>query len=261
MTHASTFGQFPDGLSGASVTMEFSGQHGAPTVDARGHVAQNETFFDGTSTTDAEGPNGLLKHGIDEFPEDDYITRGILIDLPHCMGIDMLPENTTVSLDQFSSCQDKQGIAIQSGDSVLIRTGYGALFSTDPTAYTTNYPGMGQDVASYLVNLDIFLSGADNIGWDAPNTFPGHATLIAQNGIFIVENMNLELLSSACQEKNVFEFALVVNPPKIKGAAAMASNVFAIFSPDGGNDTSGGANRCLMVAAMGLAGVMLWELL
>lgn len=230
-THEGTLGQFPGGLSASSVTLQFSGQHGAPTIDAIGHIAVNGTAFGGVPIAELQSDQGLLQMGIDEYPEDKYLNRGILVDIPYCKGVDKLSENTIITEADVVECLEMEGgVVIKEGDSVLIRTGYGALFETDPEAYLTNYPGPSAEVATYLAGKKIFLTGADNISWDAANTpFPSHVILIPQNGIYIVEQMNLEGISKACQEKQSWEFGLVMNPPKVKGAAAAAANSFAIF--------------------------------
>ena len=61
------------------------------------------------------------------------------------------------------------------------------------------------------------------------STFPAHRILIAESGIYIVENLNLEELASALAERRVFEFALVLNPPRIRGATGAAANAFAVI--------------------------------
>ena len=230
-THEGTLGSFPDGLSASSVQLQFSGQHGAPTIDAIGHIAVNGTAFGGVPIGDIQSDKGLLKMGIEEYPEDKYTNRGILVDMPYCKEVEMLSENTIITQADVVECLEKQGgLEIKDGDSVLIRTGYGALFASDTDSYTTNYPGPSAEVATYLAEKKVFLTGADNLSWDAANTpFPAHVILIPENGIYIVENMNLEALAKTCQDKKTWEFALVMNPPKIQGAAAAAANSFAMF--------------------------------
>ena len=235
MTHNGTLGAFPGGISAATFQVNFSGQHGGPTVDALGHIGLNNVLFDGTPATDIDGVNGLLKYGIDEYPEDRYVNRGILVDIPYCKGNvdELLPQFYAISVDDITDCVAKEGIEIREGDSVLIRTGWGSLFATDPIAYVTNYTGVGGEAASYLAENKIFLTGTDVLAYDVANSpFPCHGILIAQSGIYIVESMNLEPLSKACLEKETWEFALVLNPPKFKGLAAMPTNVFAIFMPE-----------------------------
>jgi kynurenine formamidase len=59
--------------------------------------------------------------------------------------------------------------------------------------------------------------------------FPCHRILIGDSGIYIVENLNLEELSRVLAEQKVYEFVLVMNPPRIRGATGMAVNAFAIL--------------------------------
>ena len=59
--------------------------------------------------------------------------------------------------------------------------------------------------------------------------FPAHRILIGQSVIYIVENMNLEKLGEALAAGGSYEFALVINPPRIRGATGGAINAFAIL--------------------------------
>jgi kynurenine formamidase len=58
--------------------------------------------------------------------------------------------------------------------------------------------------------------------------FPVHMRLIADSGIYIIENLNLEELSSA----RAYEFAVVVPPIKVLGGTGSAVRVFALVSKD-----------------------------
>ena len=64
---------------------------------------------------------------------------------------------------------------------------------------------------------------------DKGSLFPCHRILIGDKGIYIVENLNLEELSSVLAEQKIYEFVLVLNPPRIRGATGMAVNAFAIL--------------------------------
>ena len=56
-----------------------------------------------------------------------------------------------------------------------------------------------------------------------------HRVLIAEHGIYLVENRNLEELAEALASTSSYEFALVINPPRIRGATGGAINAFAIL--------------------------------
>src|SRR5437879_6685464 len=90
-THANTLGTFgdatpqhPDGqLSFTSAVMHFSNQHGAPSIDAIGHIGTDGTLFGGvdakatTSNPDGIGASGVGANlSIDHFPTDLLVNRG-----------------------------------------------------------------------------------------------------------------------------------------------------------------------------------------
>ena len=191
LTH-NTSGEFlPAGMSAASFALQFSGQHGAPTVDALGHIGVNNTVYTGEAAADINSPTGLTKLGIDEYPEDKYINRGVLIGIPYCLSgmLDPwsppLPQFYAVSDEEIISCAAQENAEIKEGDSVLIRTGWGPLFASDPLAYGTNQSGvLAGSGAQLLADAKIFLTGTDTLTYDAAGTpFPAHITLIAQRGI------------------------------------------------------------------------------
>jgi kynurenine formamidase len=124
-------------------------------------------------------------------------------------------------------------VEVQPGDSVLIRTGYGKFFEADRAKYSGFRPGPGEEAARWLVSKRIFLAGDDQMSFEVVpekgTIFPCHRILIADNGIYIVENLNLEELARALAESRVYEFALILNPPRIRGATGAAANAFAII--------------------------------
>lgn len=60
--------------------------------------------------------------------------------------------------------------------------------------------------------------------------FPAHRILLAENGIYIVENFNLEQLARVLAERETYEFLLVLNPPRLRGATGAPLSAFAIIA-------------------------------
>src|SRR5712692_4586952 len=104
-THANTrgifgaFGENPVGqLSFTSEVMHFSGQHGAPSIDAIGHIGRDGKLFGGvdaakaTSNPDGIGASGVGANlAIDKFPSDLLISRGVLLDVASMVRGDLTP--------------------------------------------------------------------------------------------------------------------------------------------------------------------------
>ena len=231
-THKSTAGMIP-GIAFAGDMMFFSGQHGAPTIDALGHISSNGKLYGGLDAVASESSQGLLKLGIETYPKERLVNRGILLDLARFKGVDALSPGQEISGEDLEATAKAQGVEVRAGDSVLIRTGYGKYFSADKAKYLGVRPGIGESGARWLAAKQVFLAGADTITFDvfseAGTTFPAHRILIAESGIHIVENMNLEELGQALMTARVYEFPLVLNPLRIKGATASPLNAFAIL--------------------------------
>jgi kynurenine formamidase len=231
-THAQTEGWIPN-LSFASDMMYYSGQHGAPTIDALGHIGTGGKLYGGVDASASEGPGGLTALGIEHYPAKRFVNRGVMLDVARYLKVDMLKPGQEISANELEATAKAQGVEIRKGDSVLIRTGFGQHFEAQPDRYLGPRPGIGESGARWLGAKGVFLTGADTLTYDVfpkgGSAFPAHRILIAENGIYIVENLNLERLGKALDALGTWAFPLVMNPPRIRGATAAALNAFAIL--------------------------------
>jgi kynurenine formamidase len=232
-SHAQTKGAIPGGIAFAADMMFFSGQHGAPTIDALGHISDNMKMFGGADATASEGASGLLTLGIEAYPKERLINRAVLLDVARFKKVEALAPGQEISAQDLEATARAQGVEIRAGDSVLIRTGYGKYFETDKAKYAGWRPGPDESAARWLAGKKVFLAGDDQMSFEVVpekgTVFPCHRILIADNGIYIVENLNLEELSRVLADQKVYEFVLVLNPPRIRGATGAAVNAFAIL--------------------------------
>lgn len=226
-SHRETEGMIP-GIAFAADIMVFSGHHGAPTIDAIGHVSTGGKLYGGFDAAKSEGTAGLTEQGIETYPKEKFVNRGVLLDVARYKGVDVL-EPGVISAADLEETAEAQGVEVRAGDSVLIHTGHGKYFDADREKYLGPVPGIGEESARWLAAKDVFLVGADQLTLDAALPFPGHRILIAENGIHSVENMNLTELASALAERATYEFVLVLNPLRLKGATASPLNAFAIL--------------------------------
>ena len=232
-SHKQTKGMIPGGIAFAADMMFFSGQHGSPNLDALGHISDNMKLFGGVDAATSEDAAGLLKLGIEAYPKERFVNRGVLLDVARFKNVDALAPGYEITADDLEATAKAEGVEIQPGDSVLIRTGYGKFFEADKAKYMGLRPGPGESAARWLASKKIFLTGDDQMTYEVfpqqGSVFPCHRILIADNGIYLVENMNLEELAKALADMKVYEFVLVLNPPRIRGATGAAANAFAII--------------------------------
>jgi kynurenine formamidase len=236
MTHE-IFGQVPGSrVSWTSEMMFFSGQHGAPTIDAIGHIGRDLKLHGGVDAVAATStPGGIGGNlGIEAFPLDLVVSRGVLLDVArHVAGgqPDPLPPGFEITGKHLDETMAAQGVDVRKGDSVLIRTGWGQLFGKDNAKYLGEQsPGPGQDAAKWIIARGVRLAGDDTATFEkrpaayGKELFSVHMMLLTDNAIYIVENMNLEPLSAA----RAYTVALVIAPLKIQGASGSPLRAVAL---------------------------------
>ena len=230
-THKQTNGWIPQ-LSFAADMMYFSGQHGAPTMDALGHIGHDGKLFGGLAADQNESPAGLLALGIEHYPKEKFINRGVLLDVARFKGMDTLAPGYEITAADLEATAKAQGVEVKAGDSVLIRTGYGKFFG-DKAKYMGLRPGPGEGAAKWLAEKKVFLTGDDQLTYEVypekGTIFPAHRILIADNGIYIVENLNLEELGEQLAARKSYAFALVMNPLRLRGMTGSPLNAFALL--------------------------------
>jgi len=163
-THANTRGTFGDGdpgqLSFTSEVMDWSGQHGAPSIDAIGHIGRDGKVFGGldaaavTSNPDGIGTSGVGANlAIDQFPTDLMVNRGVLLDVARLVQGDWspLPAVFEIKAEHLERAARHQRVQLKKGDTVFIRTGWGPYFKANPDLYKGNdSPGPSVGGAKFL---------------------------------------------------------------------------------------------------------------
>ncbi len=232
-SHKATTGFIPGGIAFAADMMFFSGQHGAPTIDALGHISDNGKLYGGADAAASEGANGLAAQGIENYPREKFVNRGVLLDVARHKGVSALDPGYEITAADLEATAAAEKVEVRQGDSVLIRTGYGQFYNADRAKFMGPRPGPGEEAAKWLAAKRIFLTGSDQLTYEVfpekGTIFPGHRILIADSGIYLVENLNLEELAEALARRGRHEFVLVLNPLRIKGATGSPINAFALL--------------------------------
>jgi len=236
MTHE-IFGQVPGSrVSWASDIMYFSGQHGAPTIDAIGHIGRDLKLHGGVDAVAATAtPAGIGNDlGIDSFPADLMLNRMVFLDVARQLAggkPDPLPPGFEITGKHLEDAMKAHGVEVRRGDSLMIRTGWGQYFGKDNARYLGEQsPGPGQDAARWIIDRGVRLAGDDTVTFEkrpaayGKELFSVHMMLLADSGIYIVENANLEGLSAA----PVHVALLVLTPLKIQGATGSPLRALAV---------------------------------
>ena len=197
-------------------------------IDGLGHMGINHVYYNGNRAQDFVVPTGLTKLSIDRLPP--IVSRGVLLDFTKLLGQDILPAGTAINRAEIERAADAAGVEIESGDVVLLHTGWLNHMDSNPQKFMAGQPGLGLDGAKYLAALGVVAVGADN--WalevipaeDPEQAFPVHPELLAKNGVYILENMDTRGLAA----DGVAEFLFVLGQPRFVGAVQAVINPVAI---------------------------------
>jgi len=209
-------------------------------IDGLGHAAIDSVFYNGLEPKDFYDRTGLKKFGIHEIPP--IVTRGVVLDILgylkeqgskaviHKGGVDMLAAGTAINRAEIEGAAARQGVGFQTGDVILLHTGYMKMAEIDPAAARVGWPGIGVEGAVFLAGKNPVAIGGDTIGTEAQPAekdgefVPVHQELIVKRGIYILENMvTAELVAD-----KAWEFMFVLGPARFKGAVQMVINPVAI---------------------------------
>ena len=208
--------------------------------DGLGHIGKHLSMADGsgksvfyngfTQEDDMGAPYGLRKLGIEKVKP--FITRGVLIDIAGYRGLSHLPHSYEVTVADVRGALARQRIqeaGIEPGDALFFRYGWAKLWR-DPETYNLNPPGIGLEVAAWVIEKKASMVGSDSWPtevWPNPNPelqVPVHQELITKNGIFNLENMVFEELVG----DGVYEFLFIHTPIRFKGATGSPARPIAV---------------------------------
>lgn len=228
----------PDQFGGATVPSEnrmsyaddmFTGWLGVGSqIDSFAHLGIDNVFYNGNRAADFIHTTGVTRLGIEGIPP--MVTRGVLVDMARARNKPMLEEGEIITADDLRAAMRDQGVQVRQGDVILIHTGWVELLERDPPRFGKGEPGIDNGAAEFLASLGVVAVGADTWGVEAvpfknPNRiWEGHQTLLAKNGIHILEVMDTRALA----RDRATEFLFVLGQPLLKGAVQAIINPIAI---------------------------------
>lgn len=225
--HEDSYGQDGPrtGASGMVVMMEHTGTH----IDALSHQASDLVLCGGIKVDqNVQTSRGFTRHGVEEI--DPIVAPGVLLDVTALRGVDMLPEGYAITVEDLAACCARQGVEITAGDVLLVYTGNEHRWNN-----TERYlagPGVAGAASRWCADRGVVAVGADTMAWDVIGLFddelgctlPAHVILLAERGIYIMENLRLGELAAA----QAWRFMFVCTPLKFVGATGSPIRPIAI---------------------------------
>ena len=199
-------------------------------LDGLGHLGEGGLYYNCLDEKEISVITGLTKLGTHAVPP--LVGRGVVLDMAAQAGVEMLEAGQFFGEAEIKAAADAQGVTLGEGDIILFYTGWtDGMFTSDPSAWGSAEPGLNNEGAVYLASLNPIAVGADTWGLDvvppAPGdkVFYGHVTLLKENGIYILETMDVGPLV----REGVSEFMFVLGQPRIQGTVQAMINPVALY--------------------------------
>jgi len=186
----------------------------------------DDHWYNGFKEADWGGNFGIRKCDAVTIPP--VVTRGVLLDVAGFKGVGALEPHYSITVDDVKGTLRKQGVSLQPGDTVLVRTGtlsfWGESGADHEKIDKHDKAGMSIEATRFLIEQHgAIMVGSDTSGyesWPAPegsrSFMPAHDYLLIEQGVHIGEFHYLEDLA----RDKVYEFCYVALTNKIRGTTA-----------------------------------------
>jgi len=186
-------------------------------IDALSHLQEGDRAYNGRRVDEIAGVAGVNALGAETVPQ--IVTRGYLVDV----------SSRRLGPGGVIDVADLGGLDPDAGDAVFFHTGWGARWA-DADAYLSGEPGPGLELARFLAERGVALTGCDTWSYgpvpaeNPSRPFEVPQLLNVRHGVFVVENLD----TSGLAADGVREFALVLTHPKLRGATGAWTSPIAL---------------------------------
>jgi kynurenine formamidase len=212
---------------------------GSTQWDAFAHVMYRDTMYNRFWAGNVTAFGGASVLGIEKH-KTSFVGRCVLLDIARSEGQTTLPKSTVVDRGMLEQCVAHQGIEIQPGDMVLVRTGYLALWDSawspdEVMQYFVGSPGLGVSGVEWCHELDVSAVATDTIAVEVflpedpeSRRYPVHCGALIDLGMPLGEFWVLDELAEDCAADGQYDFMLVAPPLHIPHAVGSPINPIAL---------------------------------
>jgi kynurenine formamidase len=225
------------GLGSMGFAKDFVGvdyhSDGHTHIDALCHVAYEGRLYNGVAAGSVTA-EGAAAEAIDVV-KDGLVGRGVLLDIPRLRGVPWLEPGEHVFREDLEAAEREQGVQIDQGDILLVRTGHAhRLAELGPWDTEQSKAGLHPAAMPLLAERGVAALGCDGNSDTAPSTtegvaFPIHVLALNAMGVLLLDYLQFEDLRRACESAGRWEFLCVTAPLRIDGGTGSPVNPLAIL--------------------------------
>jgi kynurenine formamidase len=206
--------------------------------DALGHVHYDGELYNGCNARECLSEKGASRMGIEHLATPGIMSRGLLIDIARFKGVARLPIDYAITVDDLNACCEQQGVDVQAGDIILVRTGHIQTFTldNDRRAFMGMQPGLSYRTAEWVHDKSVAAVCADNKaveiihpeGLESAMPLAFHMLCLRDMGCPLGEMFNLEALAADCAADGHYAFLLAAPPLAVTNGFGSPVNPLAL---------------------------------
>jgi kynurenine formamidase len=202
--------------------------------DSLAHVHYGGRLWNGFPASTLT-PAGAGRNAIDKQAAG-IVSRGVLLDVARARGVERIEPGTALGPPDLEAAERAQGVRVESGDVLLVRTGHLAVFTRDGdrVGYMRRMPGLGVACIEWLHAREVAAVASDTnavevIPYEDPALpLPLHAVCIRDMGLTLGEMFVLDELAADCAGDGVWEFLFSAPPLRVTGGVGSPLNPLAV---------------------------------
>jgi kynurenine formamidase len=206
------------------------GGHTGTHIDGLAHVSRAGHLYGGIDAAEAQRGGRFGSLGVETIAP--IFGRGILLDIAGHRQVPALAPAEPITADDLQAVADAHGLDPSGATAIMVRSGWARHWG-EPARYLgreSGVPGPDVSAAAWLSATGPVVVGHDSMAFEQLEpgaghvSLPVHGALIAERGIHILENVNLEALAA----DGVHEFLFVCLPLPFVGATGSPVRPIAV---------------------------------
>ncbi len=206
--------------------------------DALSHVHYDGQLYNGCNARECLTEKGALKLGINHLASPGIVSRGVLVDIARLKGVQRLPIDYAITVDDLNAACEKEGVTVNVGDILLVRTGHMQWFTADGdrAAFMGLQPGLSPACAEWAHDKSLAAVAADNMaveildpeGFGSAVPLAFHMLALRDMGMPLGEMFNMEALAADCAADGRYSCMLTAPPLEVTGGFGSPVNPLAL---------------------------------
>jgi kynurenine formamidase len=220
--------------AGEFIGMVFHG-YTVTHIDTPAHFFWEGKLYNGRSCNLITSREGATVEAV-ELLHDGVVSRGVLLDVARTRGVRWLEPGEGVMAEDLEAAERAAGVRVEAGDILVVRTGYYARRLAEGPAHPLHAgsPGPHAALLPWLKERGVAVWGSDTHNDVTPTPYPAlgspfHIGALVGLGLWLIDNMNLEDIATACADRGRWEFMLTLAPLRLRNVTGSPVNPIALF--------------------------------